>query len=110
MTVETATEKVVAPTTMTTTAAVLKAREIVYKAETLRREPNGSFSSSAVQGAHPDSDWGVAAQLIRAAEAHLDEALPNGQQARAEAALGALILGVALLTRDLAARGVHAGE
>ena len=101
-------EKVTIPAMMSTTAAVLKARELIYKAETLRREPNGSFKPSASVGKHPDSDWGVAAQLIRAAEMHLDESLPNGQKNRSQLALGAMIIGLSLLTRALNERGVDA--
>ena len=90
-----------------TSVAVSHARLELIKAERARREPNGSFSPSAKTGADPDDDWGVAGQIVQSAMGHLDEAMPNGQRERATAALTALTLGVALLTRALEERGVY---
>jgi hypothetical protein len=83
-------------------------------AETHRREPAGSFDSSAniplSDGTRmkepPDADWGAASVIIDRAIHHLAESLPSGQLKRTRAALGALELGTALLLQGLAMRNV----
>jgi hypothetical protein len=81
-------------------------RSLLKVAEDNRREPNGGFPTGPVVGLPPSADWASAGMLVSDAARQLDEALPNGQRQRAEAALGALVIGTVMLREALNARGV----
>ncbi len=82
-------------------------RSLMKIAEEHRREPNGGFVTSAIAGLPPAADWASGGMLVADASAVLSEALPNGQRVRCEAALGALVIGVAMLREAVRIRGVE---
>lgn len=82
-------------------------RTLLKLAEENRREPNGGFNSSAIAGAPPAADWASAGMIVSDAATVLNEALPNGQRLRSEAALGALIVGVTMLRAAMKLRSVE---
>ena len=91
-------------TIVSVNAAVATAKAMLDAAEQNRRVNAPLFTTDA----HPvaDADWGVAGLIIEQAAMQLNEAIPNGQSLRTQFAFGALKLGVALLERSLAERGV----
>lgn len=82
------------------------AQQMLADAETNRRTAEPHFETGPLQGQPVEGDWGSAGMMIQRAMHHLEESLPNGQLARTQPALGALVIGVQLLLQDLARRGV----
>lgn len=82
------------------------ALQMLHDAEANRRSKAPLFETGPVPGHPVEGDWGAAGMIIQRAMHHLEEALPNGQVARAQPALGALMIGIDLLVRNLSLRGV----
>lgn len=83
------------------------AQQMLDDAERNRRTPEPHFATGPLPNTPVHGDWGAAGMIIQRAMHHLEESLPNGQAARTQPALGALLIGVEMLKQDLARRGVQ---